>query len=164
MRLLLIEEDPRESERLQHHLTKRLSAAEVAIHSPRLHGTLPPEFLAQGFDAVLLSRRSAGSRGLDWVKDLGSRSGFAPIVYLGDQGDEAGARRAHELGAHTVVGRDELDGEPFAAALTAVERERVRSRAAWRASEAGQASQRFGSAFIPGYRRIRQIAAGAVSD
>jgi serine/threonine protein kinase len=134
------------------------------LHSPRLQGTLAPEFLAQGFDAVLLSRLRAGGRGLDWVRDLAGRTGFAPVVLLSEYPDDADARRALELGAEAVIGRDELDSPRFFGILDAAAEQQARARKAWRKGAAGRESQRFGSAFIPGYRRVKQLAAGPVSD
>src|SRR5579864_4921732 len=99
MRLLLIDEDPARAAALQQRLTAWQPEAELVRHSPRLQGTLAPEFLAQGYDAVLLTRASSGSGGLDWVKDLAGRSGFAPVVYLSEHADDGAARRAVELGA-----------------------------------------------------------------
>ncbi len=164
MRLLLIEEDPRRCALIQHHLTSWKPDVGLVLHSPRLQGTLAPEFLAQGFDAVLLSRLWAGGRGLDWVRDLASRTGFAPLVFLSEHSDDADSRRALELGAEAVVGRDELDSQRFFEILETAAEQQTRARTARRKGAAGRESQSFGSAFIPGYRRVKQIAAGPVSD
>ncbi|MGH8138251.1 MAG: protein kinase domain-containing protein [Steroidobacteraceae bacterium] len=164
MRLLLIEEDSQRCAVIQHSLTSWKPGVQVVLHSPRLQGTLPPEFLAQGFDAVLLTRLWPGGRGLDWVKDLAGRAGFAPVVLLSEHGDDADAREALGAGAHSAVGRDEIDSRKLHLALDAAEQKQTLARAAWRAGAAGREAQRFGSAFIRGYRRIRQIAAGPVSD
>jgi serine/threonine protein kinase len=48
--------------------------------------------------------------------------------------------------------------------LTAAEQRQSFARAVWRTSVAGRDSQRFGGAFIRGYRHIRRIATGTVSD
>jgi serine/threonine protein kinase len=164
MRLLLIEEDPGRCAAIQHHLTSWKPAVQLVLHSPRLQGTLAPEFLAQGFDAVLLTRLWAGGRGLDWVRDLTGRAGFAPVVFLSEHAQDADARLALEVGACAAVGRDEITSERFFGILDEAAQRQSRARTAWRKGTAGREAQRFGRAFIPGYRRVRQIAAGPVSD
>lgn len=164
MRLLLIEEDPQHCAVIQHRLTAWKPGVQVVLHSPRLQGTLAPEFLAQGFDAVLLTRLWQGGRGLEWVKDLTGRAGFAPVVFLSERAGDADALEAVGCGAHAAVGRDEFGCEQLFRALDTAERQQCRARAVWRSGAAGREAQRFGSAFIRGYRRIRQIAAGPVSD
>ena len=164
MRLLLIEEDPGRCAAIQHHLTSWKADVQLLLHSPRLQGTLAPEFLAQGFDSVLLTRLWAGGRGLDWVKELTSRAGFAPVIFLSEHADDADARQALQIGACAAVGRDELDSRRFFDLLEEFADRQTRARTVWRKSPAGREAQRFGSAFIPGYRRVRQIATGPVSD
>ncbi|MGA7823031.1 MAG: serine/threonine-protein kinase [Steroidobacteraceae bacterium] len=48
--------------------------------------------------------------------------------------------------------------------LDAAEQRQNYARAVWRASSAGRDAQRFGDAFIRGYRRIRRLAAGTLTD
>ena len=60
MRLLMIEHDARYRALVRHHLSCRWPDAKLVVASPVAHGSLAPEFLAQGFDAVLLGERLAG--------------------------------------------------------------------------------------------------------
>src|SRR6202035_2730007 len=94
--------------------------------------------------------------------ELAGRAGFAPLVLLCGT-DHSAARDAAALGAYTLS-YDELDQEAFAQVLTAAERRQVHARAVWRTSLAGRNTQRFGEAFIRGYRCIRRLAAGPMSD
>ena len=48
--------------------------------------------------------------------------------------------------------------------LTAAEGRQAHARAVWRTSRAGRETQRFGDAFIRGYRCIRRLAAGPMTD
>jgi len=73
--------------------------------------------------------------------------------------DRSAARDAAALGAYTLS-YDELDQDAFAQVLTAAERRQAYARAVWRTSRAGRETQRFGEAFIRGYRCIRRLAAG----
>ena len=160
MRLLLIEDDAAHCEIIQQRVTSRKPDAQVVVRRPDLQGPLAPEFLAQGFDAVLLGH----GQGLDELRDLTARAGFAPIVFLALRSDHDDVAEALRLGAHAVVGRDEVASEKFFQVLEDAEWVQSRARTKWRTSPVGREMQRFGSAFIRGYRCIRRIATGPVSD
>jgi serine/threonine protein kinase len=162
MRLLLIEEDARRCAHIRQRLASWRPQAQLIVHSPVSQGALAPEFLAQGFDAVLLAEVWPGGRGLNWARELASRAGFAPLVLLCDA-DRSAARDAAALGAYTLS-HEELDQEAFGQVLAAAERRQAYARAVWRSSRAGRETQRFGDAFIRGYRCIRRLAAGPMSD
>jgi serine/threonine protein kinase len=162
MRVLLIEEDARRCDHIRERLTAWRPQAQLTVHRPRSQGPLAPGFLAQGFDAVLLTEAWAGGRGLNWVRELAGREGFAPLVLL-CEADARAARDAAALGAYTLS-PDELERDTFAEVLSAAERRQAHARALWRASRAGREAQRFGDAFIRGYRCIRKLAAGPVTD
>src|SRR5207253_2918263 len=121
---------------------------------------LVPEFLAQGFDAVLLGH----ARGLDELRELTARPGFAPVILIATEAAHLDSSEAMESGAHAVIGRDEIDTERFFQVLDDAEWVQSRARTKWRTSAVGRDTQRFGSAFIRGYRCIRRIATGPVSD
>ena len=163
MRVLLIEEDAHRCARVRERLAAWRPHASLTVHNPVSQGALQPEFLAQGFDAVLLADEWPGGRGLAWARELAGRAGFAPIVLLRSNGDASAASDAAALGAWTVSGA-ELEGEEFRRVLTAAEQRQAYARAVWRTSAAGRESQRFGDAFIRGYRRIRRLASGRLTD
>jgi DNA-binding response OmpR family regulator len=163
VRLLLIEEDARRCAHIQQRLLSWRPHAEMVVHRPVSQGALAREFLAQGFDAVLLADEWPGGRGLSWARELCGRAGFAPIVLLCQKSDASVAREAGAIGAFTVSHED-LERESFAQVLAAAERRQAHARAIWRTSRAGRETQRFGDAFIRGHRRIRRLSAGATSD
>ena len=161
MRLLLIEDDAAQCEIIQHRLTSRKPDAQIVVRSPDLQGPLAPEFLAQGFDAVLLGH----GRGLDELRNLTARTGFAPIIFIATSAAHVDSAEAREIGAHAVLGRDyEIDAERFFKVLDDAEWVQSRARMKWRTSAVGRDTQRFGSAFIRGYRCIRRLATGPISD
>jgi eukaryotic-like serine/threonine-protein kinase len=162
MRLLLIEADARRCAQIRERLTAWRPQAQLIVHHPMRQGALAPEFLAQGFDAVLLTEAWPGGRGVDWVRELTARAGFAPLVYLCGA-DAAAARAVAGLGVFTVR-REELGREVFTQVLTAAEQRQAHARALWRSSPAGRDTQRFGEAFIRGYRCIRPLARGPTTD
>ena len=162
MRLLLIEEDARRCAHIRERLAAWRPRAELIVHSPVSQGELAPEFLAQGFDAVLLADEWPGGRGLVWARELAGRAGFAPLVLLCGK-DRSLARDAAALGAFSVT-PEELGHEAFARVLAAAEQRQLHARAVWRSSVAGRATQRFGDAFIRGYRCVRRLANGATTD
>jgi eukaryotic-like serine/threonine-protein kinase len=84
-------------------------------------------------------------------------------VLLCEQADSSVAREAGAIGAF-AVSREDLERETFAHVLAAAERRQTHARAIWRTSHAGRETQRFGDAFIRGYRCIRRLSAGATSD
>jgi serine/threonine protein kinase len=163
MRLLLIEEDAERCAHIRQRLVTWRPRAELVVHDPVARGALEPEFLAQGYDAVLLADEWRGGSGVTWARELAARPGFAPLVLLSRKADAAVARDAAAIGAWAVCG-DDLEHETFAQVLAAVERHQVHARALWRTSEAGRESQRFGEAFIRDYRRIRRLASRATTD
>jgi hypothetical protein len=163
VRLLLIEEDARRCAHIQQRLISWRPRAELVVHRPVSQGALARDFLAQGFDAVMLTDEWPGGRGLAWARELCGRAGFAPIVLLCQDADSSVAREAGAIGAFTVSSSD-LDREAFAHVLAAAERRQAHARAIWRTSRAGRDTQRFGDAFIRGYRCIRRLCAGAMSD
>src|SRR5471032_2383521 len=109
MRLLMIEDDARFIALIEHHLACRWPDTQLAVHSPQTHGALSPEFLAQGFDAVLLAETSADGAGMQWLRDLAARPGFAPLVYLSAAANEGATRAAIKLGAHAVLARAKIE-------------------------------------------------------
>src|SRR5579864_9328459 len=121
MRLLLIEEDAQHCARIRERLNAWRPQAQLIVHSPVRAGALAPEFLAQGYDAVLLADEWPGGRGLSWARELAGRAGFAPLVLLCRGADAALARDAAALGAYTV-NREALDEEGFTHVLSAAER------------------------------------------
>jgi eukaryotic-like serine/threonine-protein kinase len=163
MRLLLIEEDAQRCAHIRQRLAAWRPHAELVVHRPVSQGALANEFLAQGFDAVLLADEWPGGRGLSWARELAGRAGFAPIVLLSQGSDPSLAREADALGAFTVS-REDLEHEAFAQVLAAAERRQAQARAIWRSSNAGRETQRFGDAFVRGYRCIRRLSSGATTD
>ena len=163
MRLLLIEEDARRCAHIQERLVSWRPHAELVVHRPVTQGALAREFLAQGFDAVMLADEWPGGRGLTWARELAGRAGFAPILLLCQKKDASADREAGAIGAY-AVSREDLERETFAHVLAAAERRQAHARAIWRESRAGRETQRFGDAFIRGYRCIRRLSAGATTD
>ena len=161
MRLLLIEEDKRRCADFRQRLATWRPEAEVVVRDPVVEGPLSPEFLAQGYDAVLLADEWSGGGGLPWAKELAGRVGFAPLVLLSSR--DAAAYEAIPLGVK-VVPHDASAHDELIEVLTACEQRQSFARAVWRTSTAGRDAQRFGGAFIRGYRHIRRIATGTVSD
>ena len=144
MRLLLIEQDKRSCADFRQRLANWRPEAEVLVRDPVVEGPLPPEFLAQGYDAVLLADEWSGGSGLTWAKELAARVGFAPLVLLSSR--DSVAYEAIPLGVQ-VVGHDGYSFGKLIEVLTACEQRQSFARAVWRTSAAGRDAQRFGGAF-----------------
>lgn len=164
MRLLMIEDDARYCALIRHHLSCRWPDVELVVSSPVAHKIPAPEYIAQGFDAVLLAHEWPGGRGLDWLKDFVARPRFAPIIFLSNRGEDAQALEALKHGAHAAIGKSKIEHAKLLDALASAASKQVRARADWRTSSEASEAQRFGEAFIRGYRRIRRLAAGPVSE
>jgi tRNA A-37 threonylcarbamoyl transferase component Bud32/CheY-like chemotaxis protein len=160
----MIEDDARYCALIRHHLTCRWPDAELVVSSPVLHPLPAPEYVAQGFDAVIVSYEWPGGRGIDWVKDLAARPGFAPVIFLSEQPDDAESKQAIAHGAHAALGKSKIDHSRLLDAFATAAGKQMQARADWRTSSEAKEAQRFGEAFIRGYRRVRRLAAGSVSE
>ncbi len=160
----MIEDDARFTALIQHHASCRWPEARLTVHSPRVQGALSPEFLAQGFDAVLVAGSGPDARGFDWLREAVRRPGFAPVIFLSSDPSDARARQALGLGAQAVLDRGRFEHEVLIAALSAAAQKQAIARANWRTAADAQEVQRFSGAFVPGYRRIRQLSGGRVAD
>ncbi|MGH8253394.1 MAG: protein kinase domain-containing protein, partial [Steroidobacteraceae bacterium] len=101
--------------------------------------------------------------GLEWLRDLANREGFAPVIFMLDGEDARAREAAHGWGAFAVVSKNRF---AHAALLDAIDQASHKHRLAmaeWRVSSAARESHRFGDARIPGYRRARLLARGSVS-
>ncbi len=161
LRLLMIEDDARYCALIRHHLTCRWPDAELVVSSPVLHPLPAPEYVAQGYDAVIVSYEWPGGRGIDWVKDLAARPGFAPVIFLSEQPDDAESKHAHRVRRARGAQQVEDRSQPVARCV----RDRCRqadagARGLAHLRSRAKEAQRFGEAFIRGYRRVRRLAAG----
>ena len=164
MRLLLVEEDPKVRSLLRHHLSCRWPEVRISAHPPLQRGPLPPEFLAQGYDAVLLSPPSEEDDGIAALHELCTRPGFAPVIFVMPRDVPALRERAMDAGAYGVVVRSRIDHDGLLKMLEAAGRDHRRALADWRISPEAIESRRFGEARIPEYRRARLLARGSVSQ
>jgi DNA-binding response OmpR family regulator len=163
MRLLAIEQETRIQALIRHHASCRWPAVELAGYPPLERGAVPPEFLAQGFDAVLLAQSWPGGDGMDWLRDLANREGFAPVIFMLDREDPRARDAALGWGAFAVVGKHRFAHAALLEAIEAASHRHRLAMAEWRVSAAARESHRFGDAHIPGYRRARLLARGSVS-
>ncbi|MDE2219843.1 MAG: protein kinase [Gammaproteobacteria bacterium] len=164
MRLLAIEQEPRVQALIRHHASCRWPAVELVAYPPLERGAIPPEFLAQGFDAVLLAQSWAGGDGMEWLRDLANRAGFAPVVFMLDREDARAREAAAGWGAFAVVSKQRFAHAALLDAIEAASHRHRQAMAEWRVSDAARESHRFGDAHIPGYRRARLLARGSVSQ
>ncbi len=166
MRLLAIEQEPHVQSLIRHHASCRWPAAEVVPYAPAERGPIPPEFLAQGYDAVLLTQSWPGGDGMEWLRDLANRNGFAPVIFMLDRDDPREREAALGWGAFAVVCKQRF---AHAQLVDGIERASHRHRLAMALGSGGcprrhrRESHRFGDAHIPGYRRARLLARGSVS-
>jgi tRNA A-37 threonylcarbamoyl transferase component Bud32 len=164
MRLLMIVQDARYRTLLRHHISCEWPEAQIDHRSARANEAIPPEFLAQGYDVVLLDEDWLAGEGLAWLRDLAARRGFAPIVFLAASTDSQAAREARLCGAFSVIPRNRIVHDTLIGVLEEAARMQRRAQSDWRVSPAAEASRRFGPVRIPGYRCVRRLAGGSSSQ
>jgi tRNA A-37 threonylcarbamoyl transferase component Bud32/DNA-binding response OmpR family regulator len=164
MRLLLINDDPRYRALVRHHVTCVWPDADVVSYNPVVRGPLQPGFLAQGYDAVLLDQAWKAGDGLTWLAELTNRPGFAPVIFLLERDDDSLVAAARAAGAFDTVSLAKVEHERLIAILRAAAAQQSRAIANWRSAPDAREQQTFGGAYVRGYRRVKQIASGSVSD
>jgi hypothetical protein len=164
MRLLLIAASPALEALIRQQVALRWPGAELRLWSPVHQGEIPPEFLAQGFDAVLLTERWSGGEGLDWLRELGARPGFAKLVFIAEGPGATLCRTAMASGAVAVLDAANIDHEAWIGSLNGAATAQRAAMGDWRVSADARDARRFGDAYIPGYRRARVLARGSVSQ
>ncbi|MEJ0100697.1 MAG: serine/threonine-protein kinase [Pseudomonadota bacterium] len=164
MRLLLIVEDAACQALLQQHVRSEWPDTEFVVRVPQVSNVLPSEFLAQGYDAVIVDQHWQGGKGLLWLRELAGRRGFAPALFLIDRLDSPAARKARLFGAFGVLPRMDFIPATLTAVLAEASRMQRRALAYWRVSPEAEAARRFGAVRIPGYRCVRRLAGGSVSQ
>ncbi|HTQ35752.1 MAG TPA: protein kinase [Steroidobacteraceae bacterium] len=164
MRLLLIVEDPACRDRLRRQLQAEWPQAELVVRPHEAQAALPAEFLAQGYDAVIIDEQWRGGQGLAWLRDLAGRGGFAPALFLADSTDGSAARAARLFGAFAVLPRFDTARGSLLSVVAEASRVQRRAQAYWRVSAEAEAARRFGAVRIPDYRCVRRLAGGSVSQ
>ena len=165
MRLLLIDDDPRYRTLLRHHIGCDWPDVDIVSYNPRVRGPLTPGFLAQGYSAVLLDHEwQGGGSGLDWLKDLAAREGFAPVIYFSRDDTSPDADAARAAGAYAVVGKAKIRNTVLNDAIRRAAEEQARAQTRWRLSPGAKLAQDFAGARLKAYRRIDLIAKGSVSE
>ncbi len=164
MRLLLIDDDPRYRTLLRHHISCDWPDVDIVSYNPRVRGPLTPGFLAQGYSAVLLDHAWKGGAGLDWLRDLTGREGFAPVIFMATDDESPDAVEARSAGAYAVIGRKKVRGTVLNDAIRRAADEQAKAQSRWRMSAGAKMAQDFAGARLKAYRRIELIAKGSVSE
>ncbi len=164
MRLLMFVHDAPLRALLRHHISCHWPDVEVTAYASRGQAKLPPEFLAQAYDAVILDQQWQEGRGLSWLEDLSRRRSFAPIVFLAEDVADEAANRARVFGAFAVLPRRRFAHQTLLEVLEEAARHQQRVQADWRVSPEAEQSRHFGAVRIPGFRCVRRLAGGSVSQ
>jgi serine/threonine protein kinase/CheY-like chemotaxis protein len=164
MRILLIDDDPRYRTLLRHHISCGWPDIDLVSYNPRVRGPLTPGFLAQGFSVVLLDHGWKGGSGLDWLRDLAGREGFAPVIFLSEDDESPDAVQARSSGAFEVLGKAKIKHTKLNDAIKRAADEQAKAQSRWRMSPAARMAQDFAGCRLKAYRRIDHIAKGSVSD
>src|SRR5687767_11480568 len=117
MRVLYIGDDTRFGALLENHLGCRWPDAELIKRAGDPRSPPDPEYLAQGFDAVVVDQVCANGHGHEWAYELAGRPDFAPVIYLANEIDGPETREACASGATAVLARPRMDHVAFLAAV-----------------------------------------------
>ncbi len=164
MRVLLVDDDPRFRALLRHHLTCTWPEAQIDSYDPVARGPVAEGYLAQAYDAVLLGQSWPGGSGFTWLAELGSRQGFAPLIFLVDDEAPGLAEAARRAGAFAAIPTRKIEHEKLVSAVRAAALSQAQARSVWRGAAEARELQSFSGAYVPGYRRVRRIAGGSVSE
>jgi DNA-binding response OmpR family regulator/tRNA A-37 threonylcarbamoyl transferase component Bud32 len=164
IKVLVIDDDPAFRALFRHHITTEWPDAAITEHDPLTAGKLAPEFTAAGYDVVLLDHTLGAESGLDWMKELSSRPGFPPILYLGPSGEDADVLPALRAGAEACISKVKVDHRRFIGTLSEAARKRKRQLALTRGTQQSQQAYRFGGVTIRGQRFIRAISTGSIAS
>jgi serine/threonine protein kinase/CheY-like chemotaxis protein len=164
MRILLIDDDPRYRTLLRHHISCAWPDIDLVSYNPRVRGPLTPGFLAQGFSVVLLDHAWKGGSGLDWLRDLSARDGFAPVIFLSEDDESPDAAQARTSGAFEVLGKAKIKHTKLNDAIKRAADEQAKAQSRWRMSPEAKLAQDFAGCRLKAYRRIDHLARGSVSD
>ncbi len=164
IKVLLIDDDPAYRALFRHHITTEWPDAAITEHDPLTAGKLAPEFTAAGYDAVLLDHALGTESGLVWMKELSTRPGFPPILFLGPSNDDADVLPALRAGAEACISKAKVDHRRLIGALSEAARKRKRQLALTRGTQQSLQAYRFGGVTIRGQRFIRAISSGQISN
>jgi serine/threonine protein kinase/CheY-like chemotaxis protein len=164
VRVLIIDDQDDFRRLLARHIATAFESPSVAEYVPSARGRLPADFSGSAYDAVLLGDMTGSDPAREWLRDLGRRNGFPPIIYLISRLTPEAEEAAIASGAHACLSRRKIDHSALVAALRAAQARRGQfSRPAARAGE-GNLATRFGDASIRGYRYVRQLSESAMSS
>ena len=164
VRVLIIDDQDDFRRLLATHVGTAFDSPSVAEYAPSTGGLLPADFSGSAYDAVLLGDKTGTDQARDWIKDLGRRNGFPPVIYFTSEPSAETEEAAVEAGAHVCLSRRKIDHAALVDALRAAQVRRGHpARSTPRPEEAPRAT-RFGDAQIRGYRHVRQIAESAISS
>lgn len=161
IRVLCITDEIEFGRLLQHHLDSFMSGIVCKIYSPVERGRPHEAFQATGYDVVLLDGAVEAGAGLEWLRDLAGRTGFAPVIYFYLTKDHYQA--CLELGAKGCFARGRFGHRQFVTALHEISEQRKRAAVLLSARQCADQACQFDGISIRGHRLIKPLGSGASS-
>jgi hypothetical protein len=159
-KLLLIAERSDHRLLVRKHLEIEWPTATVVEHRLGEDEPLPAEFLAAGYDAVLVVGAPPTENAESLAVALRSKPDFAPLVLvLLEEAPSPAFAPAH--GLHRLYGR-KIDRDQLIRAIVRAAREQKQATSVRRGHPGYEHRYRFGSVLIRGHRNIRQIGSGGM--
>ncbi len=160
MRLLVIAERAEYRLLVRKHVEIEWPLAELVEHRLAADNPIEEQFVAAGFDAVVIVGVPPAKSAEALAADLTAKPEFAPIVLLLLE-DPPKTEPAAVRGLHRVYGR-KIDRDRLIRAVEAASREHRQMLSALRSHPDFEHRYRFGSVMIRGHRCIRQVGSGGM--
>ena len=160
MRLLVIAERAEYRLLVRKHVEIEWPLAELLEHRLAADNPIEEQFVAAGFDAVIIVGVPPAESAEALAADLTAKSEFAPIVLVLLQ-DLPKTEPAAVRSLHRVYGR-KIDRDRLIRAVEAASREHRKMLSALRSHPDFEQRYRFGSVMIRGHRCIRQVGSGGM--
>lgn len=160
MRLLVIAERAEYRLLVRKHVEIEWPLAELLEHRLAADNPIEEQFVAAGFDAVIIVGVPPAESAEALAADLTAKPEFAPIVLVLLQ-DLPKTEPAAVRSLHRVYGR-KIDRDRLIRAVEAASREHRKMLSALRSHPDFEQRYRFGSVMIRGHRCIRQVGSGGM--
>lgn len=163
-RVLIIDDQRDYRELLGHHILCEWPDAEVVKYDPVGGEPLGERFDGDDFDVVLLDYELGGQNGITLLRRFKAVDGFPPVVFLTEEGDELLAVAAIKAGADDCIPKSRISNSYLVNAIKqSMARDTADSQTIETLIRSGPQMALASPSDVPGYERIRRLAAAAES-
>lgn len=162
IRVLCVSDQPEFVRLLEHHVEAFMADVICKQYSPTARGMFHEAFVAAGYELVLLDGACSSGAGIELLRDLVSRHGFAPILFFCVTAEEESA--ALQLGAKSCFLRERINNRALSGAMHDALEQRKRDLTSFAARQDADKRSQFGEVQIRGHRHIQSLGSGGTSQ